>query len=39
MRGDDDFEDFYQASHPRLVGQPTVVTSSLEDAVRPAMPG
>jgi RNA polymerase sigma-70 factor, ECF subfamily len=32
MRGEDDFEDFYQASYPRLVGQLTVVTGSLEDA-------
>jgi RNA polymerase sigma-70 factor, ECF subfamily len=32
MRGDDDFEDFYQASYPRLVGQLTVMTGSLEDA-------
>jgi RNA polymerase sigma-70 factor (ECF subfamily) len=32
MRGDDDFEDFYQASYPRLVGQLTVLTGSLEDA-------
>jgi RNA polymerase sigma-70 factor (ECF subfamily) len=29
---DDDFEDFYQASYPRLVGQLTVLTGSLEDA-------
>jgi RNA polymerase sigma-70 factor, ECF subfamily len=32
MRGDDDFEDFYLASYPRLVGQLTVMTGSLEDA-------
>ena len=32
MRGDDDFEDFYQTSYPRLVGQLTVLTGSLEDA-------
>ena len=32
MRSDDDFEDFYQANYPRLVGQLTVVTGSLEDA-------
>jgi RNA polymerase sigma-70 factor (ECF subfamily) len=32
MPGDHDFEDFYQASDPRLVGQLTVVTGSLEDA-------
>jgi RNA polymerase sigma-70 factor, ECF subfamily len=32
MHGDDDFEDFYQASYPRLVGQLTVMTGSLEDA-------
>jgi RNA polymerase sigma-70 factor (ECF subfamily) len=32
MGGDDDFEDFYQASYPRLVGQLTLVTGSLEDA-------
>jgi RNA polymerase sigma-70 factor, ECF subfamily len=31
MRGDD-FEDFYLASYPRLVGQLTVLTGSLEDA-------
>jgi RNA polymerase sigma-70 factor (ECF subfamily) len=32
MRSDHDFEDFYQANYPRLVGQLTVVTGSLEDA-------
>jgi RNA polymerase sigma-70 factor, ECF subfamily len=32
MHGDDDFEDFYQASYHRLVGQLTVMTGSLEDA-------
>ena len=32
MRRDDDFGDFYQASYPRLVGQLTVMTGSLEDA-------
>jgi len=32
MRSGDDFEDFYQANYPRLVGQLTVVTGSLEDA-------
>jgi RNA polymerase sigma-70 factor (ECF subfamily) len=32
MPGDDDFQDFYQASYPRLVGQLTVLTGSLEDA-------
>ena len=32
MRGDDDFEAFYQASYPRLVGQLTILTGSLEDA-------
>jgi RNA polymerase sigma-70 factor, ECF subfamily len=32
MRSDEDFEDFYQANYPRLVGQLTVVTGSLEDA-------
>ena len=32
MRTDKDFEDFYQANYPRLVGQLTVVTGSLEDA-------
>jgi RNA polymerase sigma-70 factor (ECF subfamily) len=32
MSGDDEFEDFYQASYPRLVGQLTVLTGSLEDA-------
>ena len=32
MRGEDDFEDFYQASYPWLIGQLTVVTGSLEDA-------
>jgi RNA polymerase sigma-70 factor, ECF subfamily len=32
MTGDDDFEDFYQASYPRLVGQLTVLTGNLEDA-------
>jgi RNA polymerase sigma-70 factor, ECF subfamily len=32
MRRDDDFEAFYQASYPRLVGQLTVMTGSREDA-------
>jgi RNA polymerase sigma-70 factor (ECF subfamily) len=32
MRGKDDFEGFYLDSYPRLVGQLTVVTGSLEDA-------
>jgi RNA polymerase sigma-70 factor (ECF subfamily) len=32
MRGKDDFEGFYLGSYPRLVGQLTVVTGSLEDA-------
>jgi RNA polymerase sigma-70 factor (ECF subfamily) len=32
MPSDHDFEDFYLASYPRLVGQLTVVTGSLEDA-------
>jgi DNA-directed RNA polymerase specialized sigma24 family protein len=32
MRGDDDFEDFFQASYPHLVGQLTVLTGSLDDA-------
>jgi DNA-directed RNA polymerase specialized sigma24 family protein len=32
MTGDDDFEDFYQASHLRLVGQLTVLAGNLEDA-------
>ena len=32
MRRDDDFGDFYQASYPRLVGQLTVMTGSLEGA-------
>src|SRR4029450_3544747 len=32
MTSDHDFEAFYQASYPRLVGQLTVVTGSLEDA-------
>jgi RNA polymerase sigma-70 factor, ECF subfamily len=32
QRSDDDFEAFYQASYPRLVGQLTILTGSLEDA-------
>ena len=34
MRADhgDDFEAFYLASYPRLVGQLTALTGSLEDA-------
>jgi RNA polymerase sigma-70 factor (ECF subfamily) len=32
MRSDDDFEGFYLASYPRLVGQLAVLTGSLEDA-------
>ena len=32
MRSQDDFEAFYQASYPRLVGQLTIMTGSLEDA-------
>ena len=36
MRGEDDFEDFYQASYPRLVGQLTVLTGNLEDAEQEA---
>ena len=32
MRRDNDFGAFYRASYPRLVGQLTVMTGSLEDA-------
>jgi RNA polymerase sigma-70 factor, ECF subfamily len=32
MGSDDDFEEFYQASYPRLVGQLMVLTGNLEDA-------